>query len=129
MNLDQLNNVIHKKLPKLGQKYARDLAPILSLEMEEDVKNVFTVSNVTNNYGLCSNGTVLHANHISVDLTIGNRFMYELKTMLNDRQLHEIYLDCFYSPGVRGMMKFDSRMIDADRCKPMFVLTICIIFF
>ena len=101
MNLDQLNNVIHKKLSKLGQKYARDLVCILSLEMEEDVKNVFTVSNVTNNNSSCSDGTKLHANHMCVDFKTGKSFMNELKTMMNDRQLHEIYLDYFYSPGVR----------------------------
>ena len=88
-------------MPEIGQKYVRDLARILSLEMEEDVKNVFTVSNVTNNNSLSSNGTVLHANHICSDFTTGKSFMNELKTMMNDRQLHEIYLDYFYSPGVR----------------------------
>ena len=103
MNLDQLNNVIDKKLPEIGQKYARDLAQILLLEMEEDVKNVFTVSNVTNNNSLSSNGTVLHANHICADFTTGKSFMDELNTMMNDRQLHEIYLDYFYIPGVRGI--------------------------
>ena len=53
VNMDQLNNVIHKKLPEIVRKYSRDLARIWSLEMEEDVKNVFMVSNVSNDNGLC----------------------------------------------------------------------------
>ena len=109
VNLDQLNNVIDKKLPDIGQKYARDLARILSLEMEEDVKNVFTVSNVTNNNSLSSDGTVLHANHICADFTTGKSFMNELNTMMNDRQLHETIWIIFT---ILGYVEFRTAIVE-----------------